>query len=239
MKILAIGNSFSQDATRYLHQIAKADGTDLTVVNLYIGGCPLSLHYKNMLKDNKAYDLEFNGQNTGFKVSLEDALLAHDWDFITFQQVSHDSPDYSTYQPYLANLADYARVHCPRGVQLIHQTWAYEKDSDRLTKELGYKTPEEMFGGIKASYEAAAKDIRAKGIIPSGELMLKLAENGMKVHRDTFHASLGAGRYALALLWYAVLTGKEIKSIKFKEFDEEVKDTEVKLIRKTINEILK
>lgn len=29
MKVLAIGNSFSQDATRYLHQIAKADKFDL------------------------------------------------------------------------------------------------------------------------------------------------------------------------------------------------------------------
>lgn len=30
MKILALGNSFSQDATRYLHQIAKADETDFS-----------------------------------------------------------------------------------------------------------------------------------------------------------------------------------------------------------------
>ena len=41
MKVLAIGNSFSQDATRYLHQIAKANQFDLKVVNLYIGGCSL------------------------------------------------------------------------------------------------------------------------------------------------------------------------------------------------------
>ena len=29
MRVLAIGNSFSQDATRYLHQIARADGKDV------------------------------------------------------------------------------------------------------------------------------------------------------------------------------------------------------------------
>ena len=38
MNILAIGNSFSQYATRYINAIAKADNVDLTVVNLYIGG---------------------------------------------------------------------------------------------------------------------------------------------------------------------------------------------------------
>ena len=52
MKILAIGNSFSQDATRYLHQIAKADNYDLTVVNLYIGGCSMETHWNNIEKNN-------------------------------------------------------------------------------------------------------------------------------------------------------------------------------------------
>ena len=47
MNILSIGNSFSQDAQRYLHRIAKADGCTLNTFNLYIGGCPLSLHYRN------------------------------------------------------------------------------------------------------------------------------------------------------------------------------------------------
>ena len=48
MRILAIGNSYSQDATRYLHQIARRGGVALNVSNLYIGGCPLSRHFKNM-----------------------------------------------------------------------------------------------------------------------------------------------------------------------------------------------
>jgi len=46
MNILAIGNSFSQDATRYLHQIAAADGVTLHVANFYIGGYFLQLHYR-------------------------------------------------------------------------------------------------------------------------------------------------------------------------------------------------
>ena len=48
MKVLAIGNSFSNDAMRYLHGIAKADGVDMKTVNLFIGGCPLSRHYANI-----------------------------------------------------------------------------------------------------------------------------------------------------------------------------------------------
>ena len=70
MNVLSIGNSFSQDATRYLHQIARADGVKLTTVNLYIGGCPLSRHYRNMLSEEKVYGLECNGNITVFLYHL-------------------------------------------------------------------------------------------------------------------------------------------------------------------------
>lgn len=49
MKILSIGNSFSQDAQRYLHRLAKHEGVQLKTVNLYIGGCSLQRHYENIL----------------------------------------------------------------------------------------------------------------------------------------------------------------------------------------------
>ena len=60
MNILAIGNSFSEDATRYLHNIARADGERINVVNLYIGGCTLDRHYRNMLSGARAYELQCN-----------------------------------------------------------------------------------------------------------------------------------------------------------------------------------
>ena len=50
-KVLAIGNSFSRDATCYLHQIAKGAGVDAKIVNLYIGGCSLERHWQNIEKN--------------------------------------------------------------------------------------------------------------------------------------------------------------------------------------------
>jgi len=69
INVLAIGNSFSQDATRYLRKVAQAAGDDIKVVNLYIGGCPLWRHYKNICEDAPAYSLEIDGESTGFFVS--------------------------------------------------------------------------------------------------------------------------------------------------------------------------
>lgn len=64
IKILAVGNSFSQDATHYLHQIAAADKVDMKAGNLYIGGCRLKRHWNNIQTDTQEYLYEENGYST-------------------------------------------------------------------------------------------------------------------------------------------------------------------------------
>ena len=239
MNILSIGNSFSQDAQRYLHEIAKADGFDLQSFNLYIGGCSLSRHYRNMLSAERAYTLEMNGHSTGFFVSLQEALLNRNWDAVTIQQVSQESPDYETYQPYLNELTKYVRHCVPKAKILVHQTWAYEQDSQRL-HDFGYADQADMFRGLKAAYEKAAQDIDADGIIPSGEVFQALLTNGIeKVHRDMFHASFGLGRFALGLIWYAVLTGRDVEGIAFSDFAEEVTPQQIAIVKKCVKEVAK
>lgn len=237
MQVLAIGNSFSQDATAYLKKISELGKGDITVVNLFIGGCPLSRHYRNMLSGERAYSMEFNGQSTGFFVSLDDALLSRDWDVVTIQQASPASPDYDTYQPYLDRLAEYIRECCPKAKLMIHETWAYEEGSARLSK-LNYATRSDMFKDVHSAYAKAAKAIKADGIIPSGPLMQVLIENGItRLHRDGFHASLDIGRYALALLWFKRLTGKSVLDNGFKCHIGEISDEEYAIIKKCVEEI--
>ena len=77
INILSIGNSFSQDAQRYIHDLARSEGVRIETANLYIGGCPLELHYRNMQGDKGAYALEINGHSsTGFMTSIKEVLLA-------------------------------------------------------------------------------------------------------------------------------------------------------------------
>ena len=237
MNILSIGNSFSQDAQRYLHQIAKADGYNLNAFNLYIGGCSLSTHYRNMISKQKEYTLEMNGESTGFNVSLEEALLNRDWDIITLQQASFKSPYYETYQPYLNKMVEHIQCCVPKAKLAIHQTWAYEAGSKLLCNDLGYNIPDDMFNDIKSSYDCAAKDIGAELIIPSGELLHRVSKEGLKIHRDTFHVTFGLGRYALGLLWYHTLTGKEISENTFNDFDETILGHEIDVVKKCIKDM--
>ena len=237
MNILSIGNSFSQDAQRYVHEIAKADGVNINSYNLYIGGCTLSTHYRNMKRGTREYSLGVNGVDTGFKVSLKDALLTTNWDVITVQQASHESYDFDKYEPYLSNIVEFVRECVPKAKIVVHQTWAYEDGSKRLN-DMGYEKRTDMFNDIKKAYECAAEKIGEDLIIPSGELMEKLTDAGIeKVHRDNFHATLGVGRYALGMLWYAKLTGNSVDANSFCDFDEEVSLKEIEIVKSCVKEI--
>ena len=70
MKVLSIGNSFSQDAHKWLHKLAENNGVDLETVNLYIGGCSLGTHWKNAKENNADYEFELNGDYTGKKLAF-------------------------------------------------------------------------------------------------------------------------------------------------------------------------
>lgn len=235
MNILAIGNSFSEDATRYLKKIAEADNENLTVANLFIGGCPLSLHFKNIQEDKRAYGFQFNGEDTGILVSIKEAILSRKWDYISVQQVSNESVNYATYQPYLNDVVAFVRELSPDAKIVVHQTWAYEEGSERLCQELKYKTQSEMFEDLKSAYDSAYNEIGADMLIPSGELFQEMIKKGIKVHRDTFHASLGLGRYALGLLWYSKLTGNKVSGNTFSKFDEPASEKDIKIIKEIVD----
>ena len=56
LKILAIGNSFSTDSMQYLYQILKDGGVEeITLGNLYYGGCSLDQHYQFGKTDSARY----------------------------------------------------------------------------------------------------------------------------------------------------------------------------------------
>lgn len=239
MKILSIGNSFSQDAQRYLHKLAKKEGENFKTVNLFIGGCSLETHYINSLDDNMAYSFEYNGEDTGLLTSIKQALVSDEWDVVTLQQVSLFSPRIETYFPYIESLAEYVKRYCPHAKIYIHQTWAYEEGSEKLTSVAGYLTATDMFEDIRKAYQLASEKINAYGIIPSGQAMFNATKMGIgKIHRDTFHASFGAGRYLLALTWFKTLTGKNITNNDFNDFDESVTPKERAIIIKAVNDCI-
>lgn len=102
VRILAIGNSFSEDAVdQYFHEICAAAGKKVVVGDLYIPGCPLERHHLNALADSAAYRFRRIGLDgatiTASPVKLGTALASDEWDFVSFQQSSPLSGLYSSY----------------------------------------------------------------------------------------------------------------------------------------------
>ena len=126
MKILCIGNSFSQDATRYLREVSD---DSLFVRNLYIGGCSLETHMINIMENNPYYEYQLDGERLEMR-SINEALTLEEWDYITIQQVSHFSGIEWTYEPFIAYVLDYIKSACPSAKIAFHRTWSYDPTSE-------------------------------------------------------------------------------------------------------------
>ena len=217
VKILAIGNSFSEDATYYLHQMAKTVGIDSKVVNLYIGGCSLETHMNNVKMDEVSYRYEMNGIITERYVSIKEALQEDAWDYITIQQASHDSGIIDSYYPYVELLYDYIREFQKGAKILLHQTWAYERDSTHECFDRYHNSQEEMYNKLKIAYS----DVKSKlgiDMIPCGDVIQEVRKRTpfqydkgeLSLCRDGFHMHYIYGRYLLAATWYEVIFGLNI-----------------------------
>lgn len=216
IKILAIGNSFSEDATYYLHDILSAAGVDNKVVNLYIGGCSLERHWQNIEGNKREYQYQLNGRKTDRYVTIETVLEEEDFDVIVTHQASHDSGWMCTYEPFLGLLLQYLEEHSAAKV-FLNETWAYEKTSTHPNFMRYERSQEKMFEAVKAAYETAAEK-HGLPLIRSGEAVQRIrqlpefASGEQCITRDGFHMHFLYGRYAVALMWAVKIAGIDAKS---------------------------
>lgn len=234
MRILSIGNSFSMDAHNWLHQIAESYGDDIHAVNLYIGGCSLERHYNNLQSAEAAYEAWVNGAFSA-KSSIPEALQEK-WDIITLQQVSHLSGLPESYEPFLKTLYDAVKEACPDSTIMFHETWAYEQGADHPGYINYNNDQKEMHRKV---HDTVTKIAAAYGcdVIPAGDVIQYMrqfipefdcAKGGLALNRDGYHLTYIYGRYAAALTWYAVLTGKIPEDVRFiPETEDEKADPEL------------
>lgn len=230
MNVLCIGNSFSQDATRYLHQISN---DEIFVRNLYIGGCSLETHMNNIKENNAYYEYQKNGRKLKM-TSINDALKKKKWDYITIQQVSQLSGIEESYEPFIEFIIDYLKKECPRAEIVFHRTWAYDPASDHggfvnynRSTPLMYEKIVEATTNIANKYGLRTID-NATAIQKARALPEFDTENGgMSINRDGFHLSLDYGRYLAGLTMFKFFTGKSATEVTYAP-----EDTDPKIIEK-------
>ncbi len=168
VRLVTVGNSFSQNATRYLKDLVEAAGHTLVHRPLSIGGASLELHASKA----EAFERDPKDEKGLYgKQSLTQVLAEGDWDFVTIQQASIKSHDLATYRPFAGKLHATIKKAAPKAEILIHQTWAYRSDDPRFTKPSDKPgepaTQKAMYDGLANAYETIAKELGIR-IIPVG-----------------------------------------------------------------------
>lgn len=218
MNVLCIGNSFSQDATRYLHQISD---DKIFVRNLYIGGCSLETHMINIKENNAFYEYQKNGRMLKM-VSINDVLKKRKWDYVTIQQVSHFSGMVETYEPFTEFLINYIKKECPSAEIVFHRTWSYDPSSDHFGFAYYNKSTDYMYERIVEASSAIA-DKYGLRTIDNATAIQKAREldefnpekGGVSINRDGFHLSLDYGRYLAGLTMFKFFTGKSATEVSY------------------------
>lgn len=166
LRILAIGNSFSNNALHYLPDVVKAAGCELERVHLMVGGSPLELHWKRA--EAALADPNDPAGAYGKLGSLPANLDKGPWDAVTIQQYSLISNDPATYHPYADKLVALIRERAPHARILIHQTWAYRVDDPRFGPDKELADADVMYSQVRAAYHSVADQLGLE-LIPTGD----------------------------------------------------------------------
>lgn len=223
IRILAIGNSFSEDAIENnLYDLAAADGIKTVIANMYIGGCSLERHLDNARENKEAYRYRKVGSD-GIRIqtdrmTLERAIKEEKWDYISLQQASGLSGRYDTYTPFLPALVAYVRKLAPKNCKIIwHQTWSYSIDSTHGSFKDYNNNQIQMYHAIMDCSRRAAKDNHLSMVIPSGTAIQNARTTfiGDNMNRDGYHLNLLYGRYAAACTWYEAIFHRSVVGNKY------------------------
>jgi hypothetical protein len=215
LKILAIGNSFSDDAMEYVYQVAKDAGVEnIKLGNMFIGGCSLERHLENAKGNKGAYDFRTNTSgkwSTRGGVSIKAAVLSENWDFITFQQVSGYSGIADSFDD-LEELIEIVKPLCPDATLAWHMTWAYKVGSTHSDFSKYGKNQMTMYNAITGAVNEKILTNDDIGIvIPSGTSIQNARTSVIgEMTRDGYHLSYGIGRYIASMTFVKALTGLSI-----------------------------
>ena len=180
-KVLMIGNSFSQSVLSRLPALAAANGEDLDISNLMIGGCVLSRHASNIVAYAKdptfkpyGWPRYRNGKYVGqTKTNIPEALAADKWDIVTIQQGSSQSYVADSFHPWGDELVKTIRQYAPQAKILVQQTWSYNEYNrcihDPYTGGPGWFNLDRdtMYRNLTSNYFAFAKGYGFE-VIPMG-----------------------------------------------------------------------
>lgn len=222
LKVLFVGNSFSDNLIHNIYPVAKAFGyKKVKICNLYIGGCTVETHYDNMKNNYPAYIFrEVSDDTNGVIVSTDNVTMEYGflndvWDYISFQQASHYSGLIEKYQGTLLDeLIDYAKSYSlsknPNLKFMWHMTWAYQQDATHPDFYRYDNSQKKMFDSIvKCIKDYILPNKNIDYVIPSGLMIQNLRSSsfGDTLTSDGYHLNI-YGETGIAISFFVSVFNK-------------------------------
>ena len=221
LKILAVGNSWTMNATNFLGSILTSLGVKVMIDYSYAGGAPLSSYWSN-LNTNDGNTAAFvhgkwrdgSGWNTedDKQYSYKDIFLSDDWDIVAHQQQSGNGGNYPSFQPYLHNILQWEKTNCKvMPLFFMHATWSYPNDNTNegnlvQFEELYGSDSDTMYNAILNAYNQAMVDENIVNVMPSAPIIQQIRTLSIENIDTTDGSHLGtSGQFAVACVWAEML----------------------------------
>ncbi len=217
LRILLIGNSFSEDTFEYLWEICNSLNINAEIGLCWIGGKQLADHYTYLTNLRDVYEYRLKTTADGgvlqsrMNVTMDTAVTDRDWDVISLQQgYSWELSTYSKLGPIVTFLREHYLQDKPTQINFL-MTWALPDAGPGCMLFDFCESQTEMYASIVSAMKNNVMPLDLP-IIPSGTAIQNARSSyiGDALNRDEQHLSYGLGRYISSLTYFKKVTGLEI-----------------------------
>ena len=224
LRVLTIGNSFSDDSMEYVYKIAKEAGYEYVELgNVRRDSGSLANHIAdfNSTTNNYAYRYWADGatgwnHNWDKNATLKSVLeLGIEWDYVVFQQVSDQAGNAATYDD-LNTLIELVKPYCKTAKFAWLMTWTYR--ADYVSRGPSYDSL------VNAVTTKILTNTNIDVVIPCGTAIENAKGSyitDIQIQRDAKHLNYGIGRYIASLTFFKALTGESIDGMSYPTYDTE------------------
>ncbi len=244
-KLLAIGNSFSEDSMTYLYNIAKDQGfEDVKIAIVYRGNTTLKNHYDWASANAAEYTYKYyNAEKQGWdetpNYTILEGIKAEEWDMISLQQNS----TYAGLPSYFDTVLDYLEEYIhknktnPDCKLAYNVTWAYPAHSTHEGFAKYNNNQFFMYNSIcEAAYQRIYSSCKFNMVFPTGTAIQNARSSfiGDNLNRDEHHLNT-LGRYVAACTLFRTISGQPLTELNYVPDTLNIDDTTKAAILEAVN----
>ena len=248
LNLLFVGNSFTDDTSQYVPDIALSYGyKEMTVAHLFIGACSVNMHLKNIREGASTYYCTVD-HGCGWKAfpnySVKEAAALCDWDAVVTMDGTGDGSKKTDPESFVnlpALVSELKNIAGDGARYVFNMSWVGEST---------YRHPEIVLfdGDVSLMYEKIAlvmRDTVGKMpeidiISPTGTAIQNARSSSYegRFTRDGYHLDRCCGRFIAALTLFCSVTGEDPANVGFfpHGMSEKMKKIAIESVKNAISE---